>query len=114
MVGDVVVADVAEDGSSYPTVEGPVASGQCTTDERPLGGAVAREGGVGVVKVGEKDDMVVAEDVGDEVHLDDCDDACVVSPKTKEEDHNDEPYVGQNDIASVTRFEERRGWTEVL
>lgn len=75
---------VVQEEAAHPAHERAIDSGSGTTEESERVVAEVGHRRVGVVKVGEHDDPVVREDIGDQVELDECRERGVVRPDQQE------------------------------
>ena len=114
MVGDVVVRHVMEEETASPTEEWSVDGGNGATDESPRVLAEVRHRRVGMVKIGEHNDPVVRQQVGNSIILDDRREVCQVNPVPHNSGHDPEPNIGSDDLPELLFLEERRIWRVVL
>lgn len=114
VVRDVIMRDVVEEEAAGPAEERPVDGADSATEEAPLLVAEVRNGGVGVVQVGEHDDPVVREDVRHEVELGKVGEADLARPENEGGGHDAQTDVGRDDAVALVGLEERRRRLEVL
>lgn len=103
------VEDVGSEGASHVPVDGAEGSAL----EVPLALAVVGQFRVGVLEVGDHDEVVVDDEVGDEVVLDDFGRSAAHAPEGEGGDGDADAEVRHEDLSKVTLVKDWRGRVEV-
>jgi hypothetical protein len=113
VVSDVGFTDTVQDDSTDGAEELSVDGAECASSERPLGGRVVREQGVGVLQEGNGDEPVVYHEVGDDVEDEDFTEASHGGPVGDDGEDDEETEIGPDDLVLVVGPEDDGAGGEV-